>query len=343
MAQLKKLTFEKLKVEFEKLMRSIESFVPMGSEERVKRPGVQLEQESSKKQKIVGIEEVPVIKESNAEPVFAKGEGIERPIKKRGKRKKQIARKGIYVDKTTKYETEEEREAHMKDKVTDPSSGSDIGIDAIPTTTKPPSVVDWKIIPQLGQKLYRLVIKKYGANRPEEMYDRVLWGDLKTMLIHLLVMMLSRVSHFSRRWSIRELAKQLISELISEETKDEVLFINSEDDCEARWDMIVWNMMDSQSITSELASPKHNGLVNDFSNPLMDGQFAKIYGKNLPCFITMSWLLPEQRLLVLKSNKPLQAKGLRSIQKGIQQFKIVTGHPKGLMKLMLGALPIISS
>ncbi|GJT82751.1 hypothetical protein Tco_1057093 [Tanacetum coccineum] len=213
MAQLKKLTFEELKVEFEKLMRSIESFVPMGSEERVKRPGVQLEQESSKKQKTVGIEEVPVIEESVAEPVVAKEEGIERPVKKRGKRKKQIARKGIHVDKTAQYETEEEREAHMKDKVTDPSSGSDIGIDAIPTATKPPSVVDWKIIPQLGQKavyqiirrdgsdkiymsfgailkdfsrddlteLYRLVIKKYGANRPEEMYDRVLWGDLKTM------------------------------------------------------------------------------------------------------------------------------------------------------------------
>ncbi|GKE13103.1 hypothetical protein Tco_1416654, partial [Tanacetum coccineum] len=30
-------------------------------------------------------------------------------------------------------------------------------------------------------ELYRLVIKKYGANRPEEIYDRVLWGDLKTM------------------------------------------------------------------------------------------------------------------------------------------------------------------
>ncbi|GKA07038.1 putative ribonuclease H-like domain-containing protein [Tanacetum coccineum] len=87
------------------------------------------------------------------------------------------------------------------------------GINAIPTATKPPSIVDWKIIPQSGQKvvyqiirrdgsdkiymsfgtilkdfsrddlleLYRLVIKKYGANRPEEMYDRVLWGDLKTM------------------------------------------------------------------------------------------------------------------------------------------------------------------
>ncbi|GKF70782.1 hypothetical protein Tco_0203839, partial [Tanacetum coccineum] len=59
MAQLKKLTFEELKVEFEKLMRGIESFVPVRSEEKVKRAGVQLEKESSKKQKI-DVEDVPV-------------------------------------------------------------------------------------------------------------------------------------------------------------------------------------------------------------------------------------------------------------------------------------------
>ncbi|GKC79832.1 DNA-directed DNA polymerase, partial [Tanacetum coccineum] len=58
MAQLKKLTFKELKFEFEKLMKTIERFVPMGSEERVKRQGVQLEQDSSKKQKIV-VEDVP--------------------------------------------------------------------------------------------------------------------------------------------------------------------------------------------------------------------------------------------------------------------------------------------
>ncbi|GKC60080.1 hypothetical protein Tco_1087678, partial [Tanacetum coccineum] len=101
-------------------------------------------------------------------------------------------------------------EAFMKDKVKDASSESEIGVDAIPTATK---LVNWKIISQSSQKaayqiirrdgsdkiymsfgailkdfsrddlieLYRLVIKKYGANRPEEMYDRVLWGDLKTM------------------------------------------------------------------------------------------------------------------------------------------------------------------
>ncbi|GKB48633.1 hypothetical protein Tco_0899386 [Tanacetum coccineum] len=64
MAQLKKLTFEELKVEFEKLMKSIENFVPMKSKERVKRPGVQLEQETLKKQK-TNVEDVPVTREES--------------------------------------------------------------------------------------------------------------------------------------------------------------------------------------------------------------------------------------------------------------------------------------
>ncbi|GKE53501.1 hypothetical protein Tco_1488657, partial [Tanacetum coccineum] len=88
MVQLKKLTFEELKFEFEKMIKSIESFVPMGSEERVKRQGVQLEQETSKKQKIT-FEDVPITEEK-----------VEEPIIKRGKRKKQKARKGIHADKT---------------------------------------------------------------------------------------------------------------------------------------------------------------------------------------------------------------------------------------------------
>ncbi|GJW62975.1 hypothetical protein Tco_0114859 [Tanacetum coccineum] len=115
MAQLKKLTFEELKVEFEKLMRSIESFVPMGSEERVKRAGVQLEQESSKKQKIV-VEDVPVTEEKVE--VVKK----EEPIKRTGKRKKQKARKGTHADKTAKHEAEEDMEALVKGNDTNSSS-----------------------------------------------------------------------------------------------------------------------------------------------------------------------------------------------------------------------------
>ncbi|GJR66431.1 hypothetical protein Tco_0012496 [Tanacetum coccineum] len=69
------------------MMRSIESFVPMGSEERVKRVGVQLEQESSKKQKI----DVPVTEE-----------------------------------KVKVHEAKEDMEALVKGNDTDSSSGTDI-------------------------------------------------------------------------------------------------------------------------------------------------------------------------------------------------------------------------
>ncbi|GJT77256.1 hypothetical protein Tco_1043981 [Tanacetum coccineum] len=76
LSQLKKLSFEELKTEFEKLMKSIESFVPMETEARVKRHGLQLEQETSKKQKI-DIEDASitkgkdeVVKEEEAEVVL---------------------------------------------------------------------------------------------------------------------------------------------------------------------------------------------------------------------------------------------------------------------------------
>ncbi|GJZ39546.1 hypothetical protein Tco_0586109 [Tanacetum coccineum] len=192
----------KLKTEFEKLMKSIESFVPMETEARVKRHGLQLEQETSKKQKI-DIEDASITKGKDN---VVKEEEAEVPVKKTGKRRKKKARKGINIAKTAQDEFNNEREAFMKDKVKDASSESEIGVDSIPTAIKPPTIVNWKIISQSSQKaayqiirrdgfdkiymsfrailkdcsrddlieLYKLVIKKYEANRLEEMYDRVL-------------------------------------------------------------------------------------------------------------------------------------------------------------------------
>ncbi|GKA07131.1 putative ribonuclease H-like domain-containing protein [Tanacetum coccineum] len=205
MDQLKKLTFEELKVEFKKLMRSIESFMPMGSKERVKRAGVQLEQESLKKQKIA-VKHVPVTEEKVE--VVKK----EEPIKRTGKRKKQKAMKGTQADKTAKHEAKEDMEALVKGNDTDSYSGTDIPVSVVRVAIKPPSIANWKII-KLGNKgvyqmiredetyityinframpksisrddlieLYRLVMQKYGINRLEDEYERVFWGDLKTM------------------------------------------------------------------------------------------------------------------------------------------------------------------
>ncbi|GJQ91760.1 hypothetical protein Tco_0002899 [Tanacetum coccineum] len=57
-------------------------------------------------------------------------------------------------------------------------------ISAILVTTKSPSVVN-SMLKDITRddltELYRLVMQKYGANRPEDVYDRVLWSDLRTM------------------------------------------------------------------------------------------------------------------------------------------------------------------
>ncbi|GJR00960.1 hypothetical protein Tco_0523944 [Tanacetum coccineum] len=73
----------------------------------------------------------------------------------------------------------------MKDKVTDPSLGSDIGIDAIPTATKPPSVVDWKIIPQPGQKAIYQIIRRDGSNKIYMSFGAILKDFSRDNLIEL--------------------------------------------------------------------------------------------------------------------------------------------------------------
>ncbi|GJR97565.1 hypothetical protein Tco_0269739, partial [Tanacetum coccineum] len=91
----------------------------------------------------------------------------------------------------------------------------EVAVDAIPLATKPPSIVDWKIVKEgkisyyqiiraYGssrrystfiqmlrnfdredlETLWKLVKAKHGYTRPEESYERVLLGDLKTMFEH---------------------------------------------------------------------------------------------------------------------------------------------------------------
>ncbi|GJT07942.1 putative ribonuclease H-like domain-containing protein [Tanacetum coccineum] len=91
----------------------------------------------------------------------------------------------------------------------------EVAIDAIPLATKPPSIVDYKIIKEGNisyyqiirangsskrysafiqipksfdredlETLWKLVKAKHGYTRPEEGYERVLWGDLKIMFEH---------------------------------------------------------------------------------------------------------------------------------------------------------------
>ncbi|GKB38921.1 hypothetical protein Tco_0883863, partial [Tanacetum coccineum] len=193
LTQLKKLSFEEVKEEFDKLVKQVESFVPINIEAtkaQLKRYGEELQTEISKKQRIDVSdteEKVGKVKE-------------EEPVKRVGKRKKQKARKGISIDKSPQGDSETDKEESVE------------AMNPTPLDTKSNIVANWKIFQQ-GERsiyqiirangadtvymsfgamlkdftredlieLYRLVMQKYGTNRPEDAYDRVLWSDLRTM------------------------------------------------------------------------------------------------------------------------------------------------------------------
>ncbi|GKD86913.1 hypothetical protein Tco_1358067, partial [Tanacetum coccineum] len=164
---------------FDKTIGWIDSFVPMGSEVREegseariegssKRAGEELESENLKKQKL--------------------DENVEAEV------------------------DDDPEEAEMK-KHMEIVPDDEVAIDVIPLATKPPIIVDWKIIKEgkMGyfqlirangsskryssmiqmlqnidkedlETLWKLIKAKHRLTRPEEAYERVLWGDLKVML-----------------------------------------------------------------------------------------------------------------------------------------------------------------
>ncbi|GJY25925.1 hypothetical protein Tco_0400651 [Tanacetum coccineum] len=91
LSQLKKLKFEEIKEEFDKLVQQINTFVPINLEAtkaKLKRYGEDLQTKSSKKQRFDD-KDVPAIGDKVAEVKE------EEPVKRTGKRKKQKARKAI--------------------------------------------------------------------------------------------------------------------------------------------------------------------------------------------------------------------------------------------------------
>ncbi|GJT18095.1 hypothetical protein Tco_0876801 [Tanacetum coccineum] len=193
LTQLKKLSFEEIKEEFEKLVKKIESFVPMNfkaTKASLKRSGEELQTKSAKRLKSEEAKE----RES---------------VKKIGKRKKQIARKGLNTEKTAEDESKKDMDTSEKD---DPTSSTNIPINPVLVATKPPSIANYKIIKQ-GKKgvyqivrengadkvyinfgamlkdisrddlteLFRIVMQRYGMTGPEDVYEKVFWGYLKIM------------------------------------------------------------------------------------------------------------------------------------------------------------------
>ncbi|GKE73704.1 hypothetical protein Tco_1535745 [Tanacetum coccineum] len=200
LTQLKKLSFEEVKAEFDKLVKQIKSFVPLNFEaikSDLKRFGEELQRKDFKKQKTEH-------KDAQATDEKVSKAKEEVMTKKSGKRRKHIARKGLHLEKAgTEKDTSE---------IEDHTSGTDIPFNHVPVATKPPSITNYKIIKQGKKgvyqivrengfdkvyisframlkdisrddltKLYRIVMHRYGMNEPVDEHEKVFWGYMKNM------------------------------------------------------------------------------------------------------------------------------------------------------------------
>ncbi|GJW50468.1 hypothetical protein Tco_0091819, partial [Tanacetum coccineum] len=192
LSQLKNLSFEEVKEEFDKLVKQVESFAPINFEATkasLKRFGEELQTKTTKR-----------LKDDEAKD--------DEPTKKSGKRRKQMARKGLHTD-IDKDDSEDSDEVSEQD---DSVSGTKIPINPVPVAMKSPSIATYKIIKQ-GEKglyqivredgtdvvyinfgamlkdisrddlteLYRIVMNRYGMDGPEDELEKVFWKYLKNM------------------------------------------------------------------------------------------------------------------------------------------------------------------
>ncbi|GJY73636.1 hypothetical protein Tco_0478067 [Tanacetum coccineum] len=77
-----------------------------------------------------------------------------------------------------------EEAAKMKELMKIIPDEEEVAVNAIPLATKPTSIMLRSFNREYLETLWKLVKAKHGYTRPEEGYERVLWGDLKTMFEH---------------------------------------------------------------------------------------------------------------------------------------------------------------
>ncbi|GJS78765.1 hypothetical protein Tco_0728646 [Tanacetum coccineum] len=209
--QLKSKSYEEIQKLFDNEMRRVNTYIPMDSEEVKSKKGTE---ESSN-----GTEDkLKSDKSKKAESSKEKAKSSRKKIlskKRAGKEQQQESskRQRMEDDKETDEheEVEEVDEAELK-KYLVIVKDDDIAIDAIPLATKPPVIVEYKLLREgimahyqliraYGsskryssmirmlqgidredlQTLWKLVKTKHGDTRPKNNHERVLWGDLKVM------------------------------------------------------------------------------------------------------------------------------------------------------------------
>ncbi|GJX97624.1 putative ribonuclease H-like domain-containing protein [Tanacetum coccineum] len=253
LSQLKKLKFKEIKEEFEKLVKQIDTFVPINIEAtkaQLKRYGEELQTEISKKQ-MIDDKDVSDIEE--------------------------------------KVETDKEESVEA--------------MNPTPLDTKSNIVANWKIFQQ-GERsiyqiirangadtvymsfgamlkdftredlieLYRLVMQKYGTNRPEDAYDRVLWSDLRTMFDPPL--------NEDAIWSL-PLQQKMINRKypLSKDVCQVMLKMKLLD---GKMNEVCYKLLKMIEKQAGLATPEQTATGKEYSNPLIADDLLKII-----CFVDL--------------------------------------------------------
>ncbi|GJT44436.1 hypothetical protein Tco_0953151 [Tanacetum coccineum] len=154
--QLKNKSYEEIQKAFDKTMGWINNFKPMDSKE---------------------------VKSSEKKAEGSRKKSIGK--KRAGNEQKQESskRQRMKDDKETDEheEVEEDDEAEMKKHMEIVQDKEEIAIDAIPLATKPPMIIEYKIVKEGQKGFYHLIRADGSSKRPEDDYERVFWGDLKVM------------------------------------------------------------------------------------------------------------------------------------------------------------------
>ncbi|GJX91368.1 hypothetical protein Tco_0344694 [Tanacetum coccineum] len=168
--QLMGKSYDEIQKLFDKEMKRVNTFVAMSSEAQ-----------ESKEKKEEGSKE-------KAKGSIKKMLGRKRAGKEQQQEssKKQRMEEDKEIDEVEEIEEDDEAELkkHLVIKKDD-----DIAIDVIPLATKPPVIVDYKLLKEgiMGIDIedlltpWKLVKTKHGDIRPEDEHKRVLWGDFKVM------------------------------------------------------------------------------------------------------------------------------------------------------------------
>ncbi|GKA25892.1 hypothetical protein Tco_0712001, partial [Tanacetum coccineum] len=84
------------------------------------------------------------------------------------------------IDKHVEVEKDDQKEVEMKRHI-EIVKDDEVAIDAIPLATKPPVIVEYQIDKDGRMGYFKLIRDDGSSKRPEDDYERVLWGDLKVM------------------------------------------------------------------------------------------------------------------------------------------------------------------